>query len=189
MYLILRLGLRSATIEPDYQAMLAGAATRGSEWGNPAQAFGEQDDDASTLKLMAEDAFWLRNAVTCYAGCEAIRRLRPTSNPMDGADSDYAAAVDAINNITDDFESSDLYFQLASRRCVLLVDHYAPEIEAVASALLVRPTLSGEDTCAGYLEIRYAPAGRRFGHGDLGSKVIPPYGASCVSICTARGSF
>jgi hypothetical protein len=145
MHLVLSLGIKSLTIVPDYERMIAGASTHGGEWGNPAQDFGEQDDDTATLRLVAEDTFWLRHAVACYAGAEAVRQLRPASDPDEGADSDNDAAVDAINSITDDAESLDLYFALAKRRCVLLVAQYAPEIEAVAAALRARQTLCGED--------------------------------------------
>ena len=49
------------------------------------------------------------------------------------------------NRISDDPDSLDLYFALAKRRCKLLVEHYRPEIEAVAAALLSRDTLSETD--------------------------------------------
>ena len=62
-----------------------------------------------------------------------------------GAGNDYYWAVDCINRISADRETIDLYFALAKRRCTLLVEHYAPEIEALAVVLLERRELSGDE--------------------------------------------
>jgi hypothetical protein len=126
------------TIVPNYEAGEAGSATHGGEWS--------EDEDVQTLRLFAEEAFWLRHAIALYAGAEAVRQLRPDCDPDDGAESDKRQAVDAIASITDDPASADLYFALARRRCEILVKHYAPEIEALAAALLDRQRLTGDET-------------------------------------------
>lgn len=138
LHIALGLGLKHVTIVPNYEEETAGASTHGGEFG------GEEDED--TLRLFAEDAFWLRHAMACYAGAEAVRQLRPNHpEPEAGAADDFHNAAIAINKITMDEASIDLYFKLAERRCTVLVEHYAPEIEALAAELVVRETLTGEE--------------------------------------------
>jgi len=145
MHIVLTLGLKTVTVVPDFVEMSAGAATHGGEWGQAAEDFDESDDDTAILRSAAEDAFWLRHAIACYAGAEAVRQLRPDRDANAGAESDFDAATDAINQITDDADSIALYFALAKRRCVLLVKHYAPAIEALATTLLKKSSLSGDE--------------------------------------------
>jgi hypothetical protein len=64
-------------------------------------------------------------------------------DPDAGADNDKRWAVFAISEITDDAQSIDLFSALAKRRCVLLVEHYRPEIAAIARVLEVEKMLSG----------------------------------------------
>jgi ATP-dependent Zn protease len=146
LYIALRLGIKAVTIAPDIDDMTAGTAPHGGEWGRPAQDFGEKDDDTAQLRSVAEDAFWLRHAICAYASVEAVRQLRPDSDPEAGADSDRRLAVNTVTRITDDTESIDLYYKLAVQRCKVLVEHYAPEIEALAAELLSRETLTGDET-------------------------------------------
>jgi ATP-dependent Zn protease len=132
------IGLKSVTIVPDFDEMTSGHALH----------YGESPDEGSDAKALltyAEDAYYLRHAVGYYAGAEAIRQIRPQDEAEAGADSDMREAEDAVGRITDDPESFDLYVALAKRRCTLLVDHYRPEIEAVATTLLDRSTMSGEE--------------------------------------------
>jgi ATP-dependent Zn protease len=161
LLIALNLGLKSVTIVPDLDAMEAGSATHGGEWGNPARDFGEEEDDTAQLRSAAEDAFFLRHAIACYAGAEAVRQLRPDRDAGPGADSDFQDAVDYINQIADDPDSIDLYFKLAKRRCTVLVEHYAPEIEALAAALLARETLTGDEAVEVFRESLLGRRGRR----------------------------
>jgi ATP-dependent Zn protease len=135
---VMGLGLRSVTIVPDFDDMSAGHALHSGE--SP-----EQGSDAEALLMYAEEAFWLRHAVALYAGAEAVRQIRPQDGADGGGESDRTSAAVALNKITDDTESLDLYFALAKRRCTLLVEFYRSEIEALAAALLARHTLSGTD--------------------------------------------
>jgi hypothetical protein len=146
LQIALRLGFEQVTVVPDYEDMTAGASTHGGEYGRAAQELGEEDDDTANLRFAAEDAFMLRHAIACYAGAEAVRQLRRSHpDPDAGAEDDFCSAVDYINRITDDAESIDLYFKLAKRRCAVLVEHYSPEIEALAAQLEVRKTLRAEE--------------------------------------------
>jgi hypothetical protein len=56
-----------------------------------------------------------------------------------------------------------LYFKLAKRRCVLLMENYRPEIEAVAASLLSAGTLSGETVRAMVFASLDARRGRQMG--------------------------
>ena len=146
LHLVLTLGLKEVTIVPDYDQQAAGASVHGGEWGNPASDLGEEDDDTATLRMLAEEAFWLRHAIACYAGAEAVKQLCPDEpNPEAGADSDFHDAKQAIWRVTEDPESMDLLFALAKRRCTLLVEHYRAEISALAIALLAQSRLSGQE--------------------------------------------
>jgi hypothetical protein len=95
----------------------------------------EQGDDADTLLLFAEDAFLLRRAIVWTAGGAAVRQAGER-NWMRGAVDDHYEAEECLRSITDDQESLDIYRALAKRRTSVLVEHYWPEIEAVADALL-----------------------------------------------------
>ena len=138
LQLVMGIGLRSVTIVPDFDEMTAGHALH----------YGESPDegsDAEALLTSAEDAYYLRHTIAYYAGAEAVRQIRPQDDADACAGSDNRNAEDAVGRITDDAESLDLYFALAKRRCKLMVEHYRPEIQAVAVALLSRNTLLRED--------------------------------------------
>jgi len=144
LLIALGLGLKKLTILADHDS--AGACFDGGEWGRLARRLGGEDDQiANALRMSAEEAFFLRRAITRYAGAEAIRQLMPEHpDPDAGADNDQRWAVFAISEITDDAQSIDLFSALAKRRCVLLVEHYRPEIAAIARVLEVKKTLSGD---------------------------------------------
>lgn len=143
LLIALGLGLKKLTILADHDS--AGACFDGGEWGRLARRLGgEGDQTANALRMSAEEAFFLRRAITRYAGAEAIRQLMPEHpNPDAGADNDKRWAVFAISEITDDAQSIDLFSALAKRRCVLLVEHYRPEVAAIARVLEVKKTFSG----------------------------------------------
>lgn len=138
LHLVLGLGTKEATIIPNYEEGSAGHAIHGGEWA-------EAGSDAETMRMLAEETFWMRHAVAAYAGAEAVKQILEAPDADEGAESDKRAAADAINKITDDPESCELMFDLTQRRCALLVEYYRPEIEAVAQALLDHDTRSGED--------------------------------------------
>jgi hypothetical protein len=77
-------------------------------------------------------------------GAEAVRQLIPTHpNPDQGASADKRHAAELIRHrIGGDPESIDLLFSLAKRRCALLVEHYQPEIRALAGTLEAELILS-----------------------------------------------
>jgi ATP-dependent Zn protease len=139
----LGIGCQGLTIVPDHDS--AGHARHGGE-GKQAQHPGDVDDDVANLRLFAEDAFQLRHAIAAYAGAEAERRVGPEHLQAieAGAQSDYQDAATRITEITLDPESIDLLDKYAQRRCTFLVEHYWPEIQAVANALLEAGTLTGE---------------------------------------------
>jgi hypothetical protein len=142
LLIALGLGLKKLTILADHDS--AGACFDGGEWGRLARRLGDKDDQTATLRMGAEEAFFLRRAITRYAGAEAIRQLMPEDpDPDAGADNDKRWAVFAISEITDDAQSIDLFSALAKRRCALLVEHYRPEIAAIARVLEVKKMLSG----------------------------------------------
>lgn len=135
----LRIGCEAATIVPDFDEGTSGTATHGGEFGKRGRDLGEEDDDAASLRLWAQDAFLLRHAIANYAGAEAVRRWKPRRRNWEaGAESDYREATYRINEITPDAESIDLLFKYARRRCAILVENYWPEItghrEATAQA-------------------------------------------------------
>jgi hypothetical protein len=142
LLIALGLGLKKLTILADHDS--AGACFDGGEWGRLARRLGDKDDQTATLRMSVEEAFFLRRAITRYAGAEAIRQLMPEDpDPDAGADIDKRWAVFAISEITDDAQSIDLFSALAKRRCVLLVEHYRPEIAGIARVLEVKKMLSG----------------------------------------------
>jgi ATP-dependent Zn protease len=136
LHVYLALGCEQVTIIPNYENGEAGFAKHQGEF--------PKDEDAESLRLYAEDAFWLRHAIAMYAGAEASRRAGK-EDWRAGADNDYYNAEDAINQITDDEESIRCLYNLAMRRAVVLVEHYWPEIEALATALLKSRTLTGNE--------------------------------------------
>lgn len=139
--IVLDLGCKTVSIEPDDES--AGRSTHGGEWGRQPTKPGEEDDDTATLRLFAEGEFWLRHAVADHAGAEAVRR---SGYPLwfEGADTDYRNAGDALDHVTGDEWSRDLLGLLAKRRCQVLVEHYWPEIQAIAKKLLRSRTIDGE---------------------------------------------
>jgi len=143
LYLALGLGCKGATIAPDCNRGSAGAARHGGKWGAPAPRLGERDNDIATLRMLAEESFFLRHAIGCYAGAEAVRRWG-ARHWLSGAENDYREACYHMNDITDDEKSVDLLFELAQRRCEILVRNYWPEIKAVAERLLRSRTLDAE---------------------------------------------
>jgi ATP-dependent Zn protease len=143
LHMALDLGCEGVTIKPNYAKGSAGAATHGGEWGHRATKLGETGDDTETLRTVAEGEFWLRHAVACYAGAEALRQSGDEAWFL-GADGDYSHARDAIDRITGDEWTQDLLGLLAKRRCQVLVEHYWPEIQAVAKRLLRSRTIDGK---------------------------------------------
>jgi hypothetical protein len=142
LLIALGLGLKKLTILADHDS--AGACFDGGAWGRLARRLGDKDDETARLRMSAEEALFLRRAITRYAGAEAVRQLMPDDpDPDAGADNDKRWAVFAISEITDDAQSIDLFSALAKRRCVLLVEHYRPEIAAIAGVLEVKKMLAG----------------------------------------------
>jgi hypothetical protein len=127
LLIALGLGLKKLSILSDHDS--AGACFEG----------GERDRRARRL------GFFLRRAIARYAGAEAIRQLIPGHpDPDAGADNDKRWADFAIAEMTDDAQSIGLLVALAKRRCALLVEHYRPEITAIARVLAAKKTLSGD---------------------------------------------
>ena len=135
-------GCRGATIVPDYKAGTSGHAVNPG-MGRAAQNFGEQDDYVARLQMEAREAFYLRRAITYFAGAEAVRQLTRARDPDAGSDDDRLNAASDLETLTTDGQTFDLLVALAERRCVLLVEYYRPEIEAIAKALLAKDTLNG----------------------------------------------
>lgn len=157
----LRIGCKRVTIVPDFSEGTEGCSAHGGEYGKPARDFGEKDDEVANLRTWAEDAFWLRHAIADYAGAEAARRWKPRRKTWRaGADSDYREAADRINQITTDVESIDLLFKYAKRRCAILVEHYWPEITAVAALLLKRRSITGDQVAKAFSKSLLARRGR-----------------------------
>lgn len=121
------------TIEADHDS--SGASMAAAEYPT--------DEDAEALRLYAPGEFWLRQATIRYAGAAALRHAG-YRRWREGADDDYTWAADAINRITGDDVSMKHLFALAQRRAAVLVEHYWPEIEAVAKGLLAEATLTAE---------------------------------------------
>jgi len=135
-------GCRGATIVPDDKAGTSGHAVN-PRMGRAAQVFREEDDYPAQLHMLAPEAFCLRRAIMCFAGAEAVRQLTRACDPDAGADDDRRNAASDLETLTTDVETFDLLVALAKRRCVLLVEYYRPEIEAIARALLAKRTLNG----------------------------------------------
>ena len=104
-------------------------------------------DRAADLRTLPREAVYLRHAMVSYAGAEAVRQLIPTHpDPDSGASQDNRDAAEFISHhIGSDAGSMDLLFSLAKRRCALLVEHYQPEIQALAGALEMELILSAKD--------------------------------------------
>ena len=151
LHIVFGLGCQKVTIVPDYSDGTYGAATHGGAWGKQAAGPGEQDDDTATLRMLAPEEFWLRHAVACYAGAEAVRRAG-YPRWKEGADSDYRGAIDVLSRITSDNRSIDLLTVAAKRRCLLLVKYYWPEIQAVAERLVSARTIKGKTAHRIWLE-------------------------------------
>lgn len=145
MQAMLGIGCKGVTITPNYKKGTLGATQHGGAWGEQGENPGDPDEDVANLRLFAEDAFLLRHAIADLAGAEATRRAAPKRKDWKaGAESDYREAAFRLNDITEDGQSIDLLFKYAHRRCALLVEHYWPEIQAVARALLKSRTLTAE---------------------------------------------
>jgi hypothetical protein len=101
----------------------------------------------STTALRIRDAaFYLRSATMAYAGAEAVRRVcGPGSRWRAGAEDDLWQAYHALEAITCDLPSLHAAQNYAMRRARVLVDHYWPEIEALASVLLERKNMTGKE--------------------------------------------
>ncbi len=114
--------------------------------GTAGEVLCENDSTTADLHMVKRDAFFLRHAMICYAGAEAVRQLVPTdANPDAGASSDKEKAAKVIGHqIAGHAQSMEFLFSLAKRRCALLVAHYQPEIQALAVALEAKLILSGK---------------------------------------------
>jgi hypothetical protein len=134
LHVMLGIGCKSVTIVSDGE--FAGVTRHRSEHGH-------HDDDVENLRIYAEDSFWLRHAISSYAGAEALRRSG-IANYEVGAEQDMRDAAYAISKITGDAETVDALHVVAKRRCLALVENYWPEIERVAKALADSRTLTGE---------------------------------------------
>ena len=130
----LGLAFSAVSILPDVRAGTLGQVSYG------------QDDVTVNLRMLAREAIYLRYAMVSYAGAEAVRQLIPTHpNPDEGASADKRRAAELIRHrIGGNAESIDLLFSLAKRRCALLVEHYQPEIRALAGALEAELILSAK---------------------------------------------
>jgi hypothetical protein len=133
--LLLAFGLSvvAVSIIPDLRKQTAGYVASG------------RDTPGRELDMVGRQAFFLRQAMSYYAGAEAVRQLIPTDpNPDAGAGTDVRMAAELIiHNIGGNAEYVEFLFSLAKRRCALLVAHYQPEIEALAVALEEKHILSG----------------------------------------------
>jgi hypothetical protein len=105
-----------------------------------------QHDRTTDLHTLPREEVYLRYSMVYYAGAEAVRQLLPTHpNPDAGASTDNRLAANLIRSSAGgDAKSADLLFSLAKRRCALLVDHYKPEIQALAGALEAELILSAK---------------------------------------------
>jgi len=131
--LALGLGVVAVSIVPDLPSQTAGYVVGGKY--TPARG----------LDMAGRQGFFLRRAMSYYAGAEAVRQLIPTDpNPDAGASSDTQKAAELlIHEIGGNAEYVEFLFSLAKRRCALLVAHYQPEIQALAVALKEKRILSG----------------------------------------------
>lgn len=131
---VLGIGCKSVTIVPG--GKFAGETRHPGEHGH-------HDDDVENRRDFIAESFWLRNATASYAGAEALRQSG-ISNYVVDAEHDIREAAYAISKITDDDETVGALHIVAQRRCRALVEHYRPEIERVAKALVDSRTLTGE---------------------------------------------
>jgi ATP-dependent Zn protease len=130
----LNLGFEHVTIEANEGEDASGITMQLDEW----------HENTQEMRLHAEEAFWQRRATMLYAGVEAHRRFAPSADCEAGAGSDYRSAADAIERITADAKSQDALHSYTRRRAQLLVEHYWPEIKALAGALLKDRSLNSE---------------------------------------------
>jgi hypothetical protein len=130
----LGLAFRAVSIIPDVRE------------GTLGQVYLARHDRTADLLTFPREAIYLRYSMVYYAGAEAVRQLIPTHpNPDAGASTDKRRAANLIrHSIGGDAQSVDLLLLLAKRRCALLVDHYQPEIQALAGALEAELILSAE---------------------------------------------
>jgi hypothetical protein len=112
--------------------------------GTLGQVYLVQHDRTFDPHNLPREEVYLRYSMAYYAGAEAIRQLLPTHpNPEAGASADYRQAASLIRySIGGDAKSVDFLVSLAKRRCALVVDHYKPEIQALAGALEAQLILS-----------------------------------------------
>lgn len=129
----LGIGLKSASITASEEDGYAGAVEDAGEWS----------EESEELRMLAEEAFWLRMAIVRYAGAEGVRMLHPKSRWREGAGNDYQWAAIALEKITVDEESLRCLHRLAMRRARILVEHYWPEIQALATELLAHNDIDG----------------------------------------------
>lgn len=110
------------------------------------RVFSAQDDLAADLRRHPRKTVYLRHAMVFYGGAEAVRQLIPKHpNPDAGAGGDRQNAGRLIRQqIGGDAESIAMLLSLARRRCAWLVEHYQPEIEALADALEANLILSAK---------------------------------------------
>jgi hypothetical protein len=130
--------------------------------GTEGQVYLARWDRAADLRTLPREAVYLRYAMVCYAGAEAVRQLIPAHpDPDGGAGQDERDAAEFITHqIGGGAKSIDLLFLLAQRRCTLLVEHYQPEIQAVASALETELTLSAKGARSVFMRSLTGRAGR-----------------------------
>ena len=128
--------------------------------GTLGQVYWSQVDFAADPRC--REAIYLSHAMVCYAGAEAVRQLIPTDPyPDAGASHDKQDAAKFIrHHIGGDADSIALLFSLAKRRCALLVEHYQPEIEALAGALETKLMLSARDARSVFVTSLTGRAGR-----------------------------
>jgi ATP-dependent Zn protease len=144
----LGVGLRLVTIDADEDS--AGHIQDGGEWS----------EEAEELRILADEAYWLRMAISRYAGAEAVRRYAPRTKWKEGAGNDHYWAAIAIEKITADPRSVRALHAYAQRQARLLVEHYWPEIQRLARALMKEKTLSGDDAKKLITESHVARRGR-----------------------------
>jgi hypothetical protein len=130
--------------------------------GSVGRVYLAQWDRAADLRTLPREAVYLRHAMVSYAGAEAVRQLIPTHpNPDSGASQDKRDAAEFIrHHIGSDAASIDLLISLVKRRCALLVEHYQPEIRALAGALETELILSAKDARSVFMRSLTGRAGR-----------------------------
>ncbi len=132
----LGVGIKLVTIVPDYDAGTAEHATK-------KMSFHEH-----TLEVV-EEAVHQRSAVILLAGRFAQEKFDAALG-NEGCNSDYLEAGDHIEQLcyTEDDKENAAWWTVLEARCRALVEHYWPEITALADALLEKETMdrdSAED--------------------------------------------